>query len=205
MKITNIYSLAFSLHPPIPQAVNLYHQQTSNLWNKWGPHQKTISYCVYIKTFHLNLKSYIYYLTYHSNKVTYYQCDLFFIFNISIVNLQCYVNFWFIASDPILHIYIYVSVCIYILFHIFFHYSLLKDIQYSSLSDLLHLVKSSSMIIFRSIHVAASLVAQMVQHLLQCRRPRFNTWVGEISWRRKWQPAPIFLPGKSHGWRSLVV
>ena len=21
---------------------------------------------------------------------------------------------------------------------------------------------------------------------------------------RKWQPTPIFLPGKSHGWRSLV-
>ena len=25
-----------------------------------------------------------------------------------------------------------------------------------------------------------------------------------IYWRRKWQPTPVFLPGKSHGWRSLV-
>jgi len=25
-----------------------------------------------------------------------------------------------------------------------------------------------------------------------------------ISWRRKWQPTPVFLLGKSHGWRSLV-
>ena len=25
-----------------------------------------------------------------------------------------------------------------------------------------------------------------------------------ISWRRKWQPTPVFLPGKSHGWRNLV-
>ena len=25
-----------------------------------------------------------------------------------------------------------------------------------------------------------------------------------IPWRRKWQPTPVFLPGKSHGWRSLV-
>ena len=25
-----------------------------------------------------------------------------------------------------------------------------------------------------------------------------------ISWRRKWQPTPVFLPGKSHGQRSLV-
>ena len=23
-------------------------------------------------------------------------------------------------------------------------------------------------------------------------------------WRRKWQPTPVFLPGKSHGWRNLV-
>ena len=23
-------------------------------------------------------------------------------------------------------------------------------------------------------------------------------------WRRKWQPSPVFLPGKSHGRRSLV-
>ena len=26
----------------------------------------------------------------------------------------------------------------------------------------------------------------------------------EDPWRRKWQPTPIFLPGKSHGWRSLA-
>ena len=26
----------------------------------------------------------------------------------------------------------------------------------------------------------------------------------KISWRRKWQPSPVFLPGKSHGQRSLV-
>ena len=25
-----------------------------------------------------------------------------------------------------------------------------------------------------------------------------------LEWRRKWQPTPIFLPGESHGWRSLV-
>ena len=23
-------------------------------------------------------------------------------------------------------------------------------------------------------------------------------------WRRKWQPSPVLLPGKCHGWRSLV-
>ena len=38
----------------------------------------------------------------------------------------------------------------------------------------------------------------------QCKRFRFNPWVEEIPWRRKWQPTPAFLPGKSHGQRSLV-
>ena len=33
----------------------------------------------------------------------------------------------------------------------------------------------------------------------QCRRHKrvgFNPWVRKISWRKKWQPAPAFLPGK---------
>ena len=39
---------------------------------------------------------------------------------------------------------------------------------------------------------------------LPCGRPGFNPWIGNISWRRKWQPTPVFLPGKSHGWWNLV-
>ena len=39
---------------------------------------------------------------------------------------------------------------------------------------------------------------------LQCGRPRFDPWVGKISWRRKRQPTPVLLPGKFHGLRSLV-
>ena len=38
----------------------------------------------------------------------------------------------------------------------------------------------------------------------QSRRLRFDPWVGKIPWRRKWQPTPVHLPGKSHGQRSLV-
>ena len=38
----------------------------------------------------------------------------------------------------------------------------------------------------------------------QCRRRRFYPWIGKIPWRRKWQPAPVFLPGKSRGQRSLA-
>ena len=37
---------------------------------------------------------------------------------------------------------------------------------------------------------------------LQCRRPGFNPWHGKISWRREWQPTPVFLPGEFHGQRS---
>ena len=39
----------------------------------------------------------------------------------------------------------------------------------------------------------------------QCRRHRrgrFNSWVRKMLWRRKWQPTPVLLPGKSHGQRS---
>ena len=39
---------------------------------------------------------------------------------------------------------------------------------------------------------------------LQFERLRFDPWVGKILWRRKWQSTPIFLPGKSHGRRSLA-
>ena len=66
----------------------------------------------------------------------------------------------------------------------------------------------------------------MVKNLpFQCRRLRFGPWVGKIPWRRnppameqtwfdplmgkipwrrKWQPTPVFLPGKFHGQRSLA-
>ena len=40
----------------------------------------------------------------------------------------------------------------------------------------------------------------------QCRRHRrhgFKPWVGKVPWRRKWQPTPVFLPGKFQGQRSI--
>ena len=36
------------------------------------------------------------------------------------------------------------------------------------------------------------------------RKQRFNPRVGKIPWRRTWHPTPVFLPGESHGQRSLV-
>ena len=41
----------------------------------------------------------------------------------------------------------------------------------------------------------------------QCRRHKrggFDPCVGKIPWRRARQPTPVFLPGESHGQRSLV-
>ena len=45
------------------------------------------------------------------------------------------------------------------------------------------------------------------ENACQCRRHKrcgFDPWVGKIPWRRVWQPTPVFLPGESHGQRSLV-
>ena len=50
----------------------------------------------------------------------------------------------------------------------------------------------------------ASLVAQR----LKCLPAMRETWVRSLrwedTWRRKWQPTPVFLPGESHGRRSLT-
>ena len=36
------------------------------------------------------------------------------------------------------------------------------------------------------------------------KRSGLDPWVGKIPWSRKWQPALVFLPGKSHGQRGLA-
>ena len=38
----------------------------------------------------------------------------------------------------------------------------------------------------------------------RCRSQKFDPWVRKFPWRRKWQSASVFLPGTSHGQRSLV-
>ena len=47
-----------------------------------------------------------------------------------------------------------------------------------------------------SLAIWASLLAHIVNNL--------DLWVKKIPGRRKWQPTPVFLPGESHGQRSLV-
>ena len=53
------------------------------------------------------------------------------------------------------------------------------------------------------------------QHMLGCSGPDgkesahdvgrqgFDPWIGEIPWRREWQPTLVFLPGEFHGQRNL--
>ena len=38
----------------------------------------------------------------------------------------------------------------------------------------------------------------MVKNLLALPETGFNLWVRKISWRRKWLPTPVFLPGATN-------
>ena len=49
----------------------------------------------------------------------------------------------------------------------------------------------------------ASQVVLVIKNL-PAKRLGFNPWVRKIPWRRKWQPTPVLLPGKSHGQRGLA-
>ena len=52
--------------------------------------------------------------------------------------------------------------------------------------------------------IESALVAQMVKRLPTAQKTGFDPWVEKIPWRRKWQPTPVFMPGKTHGQRNLV-
>ena len=49
-----------------------------------------------------------------------------------------------------------------------------------------------------------SLIAQTAKNLPAMQETQVWSRVEKISWRRKWHPTPVFLPGESHGQRSLV-
>ena len=50
----------------------------------------------------------------------------------------------------------------------------------------------------------ASLVAQRLKRLPGMPETWVRSLGQKVPWRRQWQPAPVLLPGKSHGGRSLV-
>ena len=57
----------------------------------------------------------------------------------------------------------------------------------------------------KEIEAWASLMAQTVKNLSAMQETQVQSLGRENPWRRKWQPTPVFLPGKSYGQRSLVV
>ena len=63
---------------------------------------------------------------------------------------------------------------------------------------ILHLILSLSLYLYRWLSGKESACQ------CSCRRCGFDSWIGNIPWRRKWQPTPVFLPGKFHGQRSLA-
>ena len=46
--------------------------------------------------------------------------------------------------------------------------------------------------------------ARAKESTCQCRRHGLDPRVRKMPWRRAWQPTLVFLPGKSHGQRSLA-
>ena len=78
-----------------------------------------------------------------------------------------------------------------------------------SISEQLYL-ESPWLQVFNSLSISedlsyarASQAALWSRITCQCRRFGFDPWVRKIPRKRKWQPTPKFLPGKSYGQRSL--
>ena len=42
------------------------------------------------------------------------------------------------------------------------------------------------------------------QSIKRHKKHEFDSWIQKIPWRRAWQSTPVFLPGESHGQRSLA-
>ena len=73
------------------------------------------------------------------------------------------------------------------------------------MKDIIHAQRNKSTCVL--IWVATGLprwYSGKVNQCRKCRKGEFDPWVGKIPWRRKWQPTPVLLPGKSHGQSSLV-
>ena len=80
--------------------------------------------------------------------------------------------------------------------------------QYLSFSPSLPLPLPCFLVIVRYMYGGAS-GKELTCQCRRCKKFRFSHWVRKTPWRRKWQPTPEwqpnpFLPGKSHGQRSLA-
>ena len=66
--------------------------------------------------------------------------------------------------------------------------------------ELGHLMGNKLLLGFLRYVSSKELTCQWGRH----KRQGFNLWVRKIPWKRAWKPTPVFLPGESHGQRSLV-
>ena len=53
-----------------------------------------------------------------------------------------------------------------------------------------------------SLHQSAPVILFRTVSFLSLENSLWQAW--SKVWRRQWHPTPVLLPGKSHGWRSLV-
>ena len=59
-------------------------------------------------------------------------------------------------------------------------------------------------LIYSNLNFVPSCVVQTVKHLPEMQETWAQSFGLEDTWRRAWQPTPVFLPGEFHGQRSLV-
>ena len=72
------------------------------------------------------------------------------------------------------------------------------------LSSLIVLIRPMAMVDTNQTCQVALVVKNLPASVGGCNRQGFCPWIGKIPWRRAWQPTPVFLPGESHGQRSLA-
>ena len=53
-------------------------------------------------------------------------------------------------------------------------------------------------------NLVQSFLKSMIQDNEVKSQKHLGFFPGQLSWWRAWQPTPVFLPGESHGQRSLV-
>ena len=65
-------------------------------------------------------------------------------------------------------------------------------------------LKIANIMLKLTVFPSDSMVKNLPSNAGRCKRCRFDPWVETIPCSRKWQPTPIFLPGKYHEQRSLA-
>ena len=65
-------------------------------------------------------------------------------------------------------------------------------------------LQSPSAVILEPRKIKSDTVSTVSPDGTGCHDLHFKTYQIETSERRQWHPTPILLPGKSHGWKSLV-